>query len=46
VDGRRCIERTRKLMELCNSFSTVNFVVDCCLLNSVNVLSMFVFLWS
>jgi hypothetical protein len=37
-----CIERSRKLMELCNSFSVVNFTVGCSL-NSVKVSSMYVF---
>jgi hypothetical protein len=41
-----CIERSRNLMELYNSFSIVNFIVGCCLLNSVKVSFMFVFLWS
>jgi hypothetical protein len=42
----RFIERLRKLMELCNSFTTANFIVVCCLLNSFKVSSMFVFIWS
>jgi hypothetical protein len=44
----RCgvFERSSKLTEFCNSFSILNFVVGCCLLNSVKVFSTYVFLWS
>jgi hypothetical protein len=42
----RCIVRSRELMQLCDSFSIVNFMVGCCSLNSVSVWSMFVFPWS
>jgi hypothetical protein len=39
----RCIVRFRKLMELSCSFSMVNFILVCWLLNSVKVSSIFVF---
>jgi hypothetical protein len=38
----RCIVTSRKLMELCCSFSIVNFILGLCLLNSVSVSSKFV----
>jgi hypothetical protein len=38
-----CIQRLRKLMELCNSFPIINFIVSCCSLNSTN-LHLFLFL--
>jgi hypothetical protein len=38
----RCIVRSRKFMALLWSFSIVNFILVCCLLQSVIVSSMFV----
>jgi hypothetical protein len=38
----QCIVRSRKLMELCCSFSMVNFILVLCLLNCDNVSSLFV----
>jgi hypothetical protein len=35
-----------KIMELCNSFSVVNFIMGFCLLDSVKVSFRYVFLWS
>jgi multisubunit Na+/H+ antiporter MnhE subunit len=40
-----CIVRSRKLMELCCSFSMVNFILVCHLLNLAKVLSMYVLFW-
>jgi hypothetical protein len=42
----RCIVKSRKLMELCDSFSIVNFMVGCCSLKSASVWPKFVFAWS
>jgi hypothetical protein len=42
----QCIVRSRKLVEPCSSFSIVNFIVGCSLLNSFKVCSMFVLVWS
>jgi hypothetical protein len=42
----QCIEKCRKLMESCDFFSRVNFMVGYCSLNSASVWSVFVFLWS
>jgi hypothetical protein len=40
----RYIVRSRKLKEFCIPFSMANFMLACCLLNSVKVSPMFVFL--
>jgi hypothetical protein len=41
----RHVLRSIKSMELCFSFSMVNFILVCCLLNSAKVSSIIVFFW-